>query len=135
MKKVTKIFTIVCLLAINQLSIDNNQLKAQNVGINQPNPDPSAILDITSDSMGLLIPRMTTAQRNAIDVSGSPNSVMIFNTTTECFEFYYNGSWYNIACTCTLPNVPVATACSGATYTQFTANWKEALVLELQPRQ
>ncbi len=48
--------------------------------------------------MGLLIPRMTTDQRNAIYVSVSPNSVMIFNTTTKCFEFYYDGSWYELGC-------------------------------------
>ena len=75
----------------------------QNVGINIANPDPSALLELTSDSMGLLIPRMTTDQRNAIDVSVSPNSVMIFNTTTKCFEFYYDGSWYELGCVCEDP--------------------------------
>ena len=98
MKNIKKLTAIVFFLIISQSTIVNNQLKAQNVGINQPNPDPSALLELTSDSMGLLIPRMTTDQRNAIDVSVSPNSVMIFNTTTKCFEFYYDGSWYELGC-------------------------------------
>ena len=36
------------------------------VGINNENPDASAVLDITSTTKGLLIPRMTVAERDAI---------------------------------------------------------------------
>jgi microcystin-dependent protein len=41
---------------------------SQSVGINSDGsaPDPSAILDVKSTTQGLLIPRMTTIQRNAI---------------------------------------------------------------------
>ncbi len=98
MKNLTKIFTIAVLFAALFPPFGGIEGGCQNVGINIANPDPSALLELTSDSMGLLIPRMTTDQRNAIDVSGSPNSVMIFNTTTKCFEFYYDGSWYELGC-------------------------------------
>jgi uncharacterized protein (TIGR02145 family) len=58
--------------------------------------DNSAILDISSTSQGLLIPRLTTTQRNNI---ASPSiSLLIFNTTTNCFEAYVNGSWYSVSC-------------------------------------
>ncbi len=41
-------------------------LSAQgNIGINDQNPDPLAILDIESTTKGVLIPRMTEADRNA----------------------------------------------------------------------
>lgn len=43
-------------------------LYSQGVGIN-PNgaqPDPSAMLDVTSNSAGILIPRMTQSERDAI---------------------------------------------------------------------
>ena len=36
------------------------------IGINTENPDPSSALDITSTTGGLLVPRMTAAQRDAI---------------------------------------------------------------------
>jgi hypothetical protein len=39
---------------------------AGSVGIGTTEPDPSAILDVSSTTKGFLIPRMTTAQRNAI---------------------------------------------------------------------
>ena len=61
----------------------------QNVGINQPNPDPSALLELTSDSMGILIPRITSAQMNAI--ASPATGLLIYNTECKLF-FYYNGS-------------------------------------------
>ena len=42
--------------------------KTQSVGIGTESPDSSAILDLTNpDHKGLLIPSMTTAQKNAIE--------------------------------------------------------------------
>lgn len=58
---------------------------AQSVGINTAAPDTSAILDISSTTKGLLIPRMTTAQQTAISLPAS--SLMIFNTTENQFKF------------------------------------------------
>ncbi|NTW32330.1 MAG: fibronectin type III domain-containing protein [Bacteroidetes bacterium] len=87
--------------------------------------DNSAMLDVSSTTQGVLISRMTTAQRDAI---GSPaQGLVIYNLTTKCFEFYENGGWYNMGCVCTPPNVPVAITGSGATSTQITANWNAAL--------
>jgi uncharacterized protein (TIGR02145 family) len=70
--------------------------------------DNSAILDISSTSQGLLIPRMTTAQRDAI--TSPATSLLIFNTTTNCFESFVNGSWYSVSCppSCTNPAVPTS---------------------------
>jgi hypothetical protein len=58
-------------------------------------PDPSAILDLSSGDKGLLIPRMTTSERNAI---ASPAlGLQIFNTTTNCLNVW-NGSTWKQAC-------------------------------------
>ncbi|HOY28953.1 MAG TPA: hypothetical protein PLR96_08255 [Flavobacteriales bacterium] len=57
---------------------------AQGVGgINNQTPDASALLDLTSTDRGLLVPRMTAIQRNAIPVPAL--SLMIFNTATARF--------------------------------------------------
>lgn len=59
------------------------------VGINNPTPHASALLDLTSTNKGLLTPRMTTAQRTAI---ASPASgLLVFDTTVNSF-YYYNGT-------------------------------------------
>tara|TARA_B100000809_G_C15077284_1_gene508313 strand:- start:140 stop:1120 length:981 start_codon:yes stop_codon:yes gene_type:complete len=67
------------------------QSQAQ-VGINNPTPDESAILDMKSDSLGFLIPRMTSQFRR--DNVGSPaNGLMVFDTTESML--YYNDSLFN----------------------------------------
>jgi hypothetical protein len=88
----------------------NTQCFSQGVSINKSGlgADASAILDISSSSTGLLIPRMTTSDRNAI--SSPALSLLIFNTTTNCFEAYVNGIWYSVSCPppCSSPSSPVA---------------------------
>jgi len=78
---------IICSLAIIQYQL----LPAQGVGIGTTNPNSSALLDITSTTKGLLMPRMTTAQRNAI-VSPA-EGLLIYNTTTEELNQRQNGAW------------------------------------------
>ena len=53
------------------------------VGINIETPDASAALDITSTTGGLLPPRMTTTQRDAISAA---KGLVLFNTTTNTLQ-------------------------------------------------
>jgi N-acetylneuraminic acid mutarotase len=64
---------------------------AQSIGINNTGASPhvSAILDIQSTDKGLLIPRMTQAQRHAI--AGPATGLMVYQTDQEK-GFYYNYS-------------------------------------------
>ena len=68
------------------------------VGIGTTTPDASAALDITSTTKGLLIPRMTAAQRDAI--SSPATGLMIYQTDGTVGFYYYNGSsWAEVAAT------------------------------------
>lgn len=71
-------------------------VRAQNVGIGTTSPDVSAQLDVTSTTKGLLVPRMTMAQRDAI---GSPaTGLLIFQTDNTPGFYYWNGVvWIGIA--------------------------------------
>jgi hypothetical protein len=61
------------------------------VGIGNSSPDASAQLDITSTSKGILVPRMTAAQRTGI---GTPATGLLVYQTDGVSGFYvYNGSW------------------------------------------
>jgi|SaaInl47_10m_RNA_FD_contig_111_230133_length_2760_multi_5_loop_3 hypothetical protein len=53
------------------------------IGVNNENPDASAALDITSTTGGLLPPRMTTTQRDAISAA---KGLVLFNTTTNTLQ-------------------------------------------------
>ena len=64
------------------------------VGIGTASPNASAKVDITSTTLGFLIPRMTTAQKNAI---ASPAAGLQVYDTTASALFYYNGvSWVEL---------------------------------------
>lgn len=59
-------------------------------------PNASAMLDISSNTRGLLIPRLTTSQRNAI--ASPANSLMVFDSTTLSFWYYKTGTgWLELA--------------------------------------
>jgi trimeric autotransporter adhesin len=66
------------------------------IGIGTTAPDASALLEITSTNKGVLLPRMTIAQRNAIP---SPvNGLMVFQIDgSRGLWYYYNGSWNPVA--------------------------------------
>src|ERR1700716_3375425 len=69
-------------------------LFCQSVGIGTTSPNPKSLLDITSTSKGLLIPRLSTAQRTTITTP--PIGLMVYDSTAQSF-FYYDGSaWQNL---------------------------------------
>ncbi len=90
MKKImlTRIFTlIVILFLINQSS----SFSQDNVGIGTLTPDNSAILDLKASDKGLLIPRVTTSQMNAI--KNPAQGLFVFVTSSQDFWYYDGNSW------------------------------------------
>lgn len=73
------------------------QSLAQSVAINTDSsaPNTSAILDIKSTSKGILIPRMTTAQRTAIETPAK--GLMLFDVTTNSCWFYNGTAWQQLS--------------------------------------
>lgn len=61
--------------------------KSDNVGIGTVNPDQSAVLDIQSSEKGLLIPRMTELQRDAI--ANPATGLLIFQSDGEAPGFFF----------------------------------------------
>lgn len=83
--------------ANSRKAMDNTvifQDASSNIGIGTTTPAATALLDITSTTKGLLIPRLNTTQQNAI-VSPA-TSLLIYNLDSSAFR-YYNGSvWVTI---------------------------------------
>ena len=59
-------------------------------GIGTTDPHPSSVLDMVSTSKGVLVPRMTKVQRDAI-VSPA-TGLLIYQTNVNAGFFFYNGS-------------------------------------------
>jgi hypothetical protein len=64
---------------------------AQKIGDNPMTLNPSAIFETESVTKGLLPPRMTTIQRNAI--ASPPAGLVVYNTTTNLLEIYNGAMW------------------------------------------
>jgi len=61
------------------------------VGIGNTNPDGSAALDITATDKGFLMPRMSTAQRNA--VVNPAEALQVYDTDTKHVWTYDGAAW------------------------------------------
>lgn len=82
--------TFLPLIFFGTLKAQNTFPSAGSVGIGTTAPNASSILEIKSISKGLLIPRMSKTQRDAI---ASPASgLLIYQTTNNPGFYYYNGS-------------------------------------------
>jgi len=70
--------------------------KGQNVGINTSTPHPSAALDISDSTKGILIPRMTMMQRKRIQ--NPAEGLMVYQTdSTKGYWFFDGIEWKNVS--------------------------------------
>ncbi|NUN69218.1 MAG: hypothetical protein HUU02_05855 [Bacteroidetes bacterium] len=100
-------------------------LRGQGVGISESSiiPDASAILELRSTQRGVLIPRLSTAERNA--VASPAAGLMIYNTSTNELNIYNGSGWtsyYSIA-SVTSGGIPYfSSASAAASSTVLSAN-------------
>jgi len=80
------IYTIILLCSVFGFSTTFAQ---KNVGIGTTTPDNSAVLDINSSDKGLLIPRMSLQQRNAIN--NPADGLMVYQTGDKGGFYFFEG--------------------------------------------
>jgi hypothetical protein len=83
--------SIVLACAILSMTIAN----AQNVGIGTSIPHASSLLELNSTTKGLLAPRMSTTERNAI--AAPATGLLVFDTSFHSFWYYNVDGWKEIA--------------------------------------
>ena len=87
MKKLTILLTVVLFTALSTMA----QVA---INTNGTDPDNSAMLDVKSTAKGILIPRMTTAQRTGI--SYPAQGLMVYDTYLDAFYFYDGTEWNGV---------------------------------------
>jgi hypothetical protein len=86
------------LLALTLLGTATAAQAQNNVGIGTTatSPDPSAVLDVSSTTQGMLVPRMTAAQRTAINPAAT--GLLVYQTDgTAGFYFYSGTAWTSLS--------------------------------------
>ncbi len=70
---------------------------SQSIGIGTTTPSDKSILDISSTSKGIYLPRLTTAERDAITglVLGD-RGLLIYNTTMNKLQLFNGTSWVHV---------------------------------------
>jgi hypothetical protein len=98
------------------LLIFSAPLMAQGVGISATGtpPHPSAGLDINFMDKGLLLPRLTTTERN--NIVNPASGLIIFNQTTHCLEIFISSVWQSVFCGCAGPPTGLTYANNQPTY-------------------
>ncbi|NQZ78346.1 MAG: hypothetical protein HRT61_19895, partial [Ekhidna sp.] len=64
-------------------------------GINVASPNPNAVLHLVSpgNNQGIMIPKLTTAQRNAMSLDAKDKGLMVFDDDEGRFYFWEGTSW------------------------------------------
>ena len=85
-------------IIISSMLLMSMSMYGQNVGIGSTSftPDASAVLEVKSTDKGVLIPRLTSSQRDLI--TNPAEYLIIFNVSTKCFQIYCSGMWQNVWC-------------------------------------
>lgn len=84
-----KIYILLLLNCIGHVAL------SQSIGVGTNTPHSSAVLDISSTSKGLLVPRMSSLQRSQIN---SPlKGLLVFDNDTNGFWFYNGTSWQELS--------------------------------------
>jgi hypothetical protein len=84
MKKINQLFFLLGLM------LSAHVVNAQSVGVNTNMPDPSAALDVTSTTQGMLVPRMLAAQRTMI--ASPATGLLVYQTDAPAGFYFYNGT-------------------------------------------
>ena len=84
------------LLSLSVTFIGFMTIDAQSVSVNTDGStaDASSILDVKSTTKGMLVPRMTTAQRTTI-VSPA-NGLLVYDTDVKSFWYHDGAAWKNV---------------------------------------
>ncbi len=94
------VFTIKAAFALAIILIVSATANGQTgVSINASGsaPDANSILDVTSTSKGVLLPRVTTAERTAISpTSASDFGMLVYDTDTDNYWYWDGTAWQEI---------------------------------------
>lgn len=90
------LLSLLCILAYYTVSTQHNQIELPTaINIDGDPPQESALLDVQSTESGILIPRMTTSQRNAI--SSPALGLLVYDRDFKAFYYFDGIRWISLS--------------------------------------
>ena len=93
-KTITILFIVAVLIFINRL-----QLLGQNavsIGTDETNEDAVLQLVSPTNNQGFLVPKLTTQQREAMQLQTDDNGLLVYDTDLFSFYYWHGGTWYTL---------------------------------------
>lgn len=82
---------VIAFVAVFTCNLAQAQVK---FGDNKATINPNSLLEMESTSKGMLLPRLTQLQRDAM--TAVPEGMVVFNTTDSCINQYNRGKWNSL---------------------------------------
>lgn len=97
MKKLSVL--LLCSLILFGLNSFGQNAGGVSIGKGDQPANPKSILELVSQTKGLLIPRMTTEQRNAIftEADLTTSGLLVYDSSLNSFFYWNGGSWKDLA--------------------------------------
>ena len=91
-------FTFYFLISIFFLvrSVNAQETDGITIGKDGQPPQINAIMELVSKERGILIPRLTNDEISSIQVQAGAEGLLVYNTTSETFNYYDGNSWNEI---------------------------------------
>lgn len=128
-KNIFAVFFILFSLYSLTAQVNNTKIKDGTVSTGPEKAKPGAIFELESNNKGMLTSRLTTAQRDAIPPANLTDGLLIYNTTTGCFDYWsqIQNIWLSICGT--LPPAVFEIATAQCSEVQAFGTYKSGQVL------
>lgn len=106
----------------------SSKVKVKQEGIlitdkDDPAPAGSAVLDVNSISKGVLFPRLSETQRNAI--ASPAEGLILYNTTEKVYQFYNGTQWIDMVMPDSIPVPPSNLVANAISSSQVDLTWSD----------
>jgi hypothetical protein len=110
--KITLLFLFIIMVLVQSTTAQNTFPATGSAGIGTTTPNASALLDMQSTAKGVLVPRLTLAQKTVI--ASPATGLLVYQTNGTAGFYYYTGTaWRALSpayATTTLSNLAATTA-------------------------
>lgn len=107
--------------AQSKLKVVNGGVTVSDTG--QETPDPTAVMDVSSESKGFLFPRLTTIQRDQI--TNPAEGLVIYNLTIHCLQIFNGTTWLDLYATGVLIVAPTGIVAVAVSSSQIDLTWAD----------